>query len=264
MIAAFASVFALAMFASDDAVLPPEPIEIRLVANMGVLISQGDSRALIDALFTDVYDGRFRVPTAQDRADMIAGSGEFEGATTLFFTHIHGDHFNAEEVFELVTRQGTGQVIGPPQLLRNLFEAQGLALDVTGLAPEPRFSEWDRERKGFDMESRSTAHVEGIENLSYVLTFGDTRILHLGDTNPEETDFSVFDDLDIDVVLYPIWFVQSFAGQAILSERFGDARQIVVHVPANITQEMLTEYVGEGNSLVDPGDRIVINPEDHD
>lgn len=40
----------------------------------------------------------------------------------------------------------------------------------------------------------------------------------------------------------------------------GGARQTGELVPASITSALLTEYVGEGNSLVDPGGRIVINP----
>ena len=248
MITLMAGAGALAFSASAAIDAHAEPVEIRLVANMGVLISQGDSKVLVDALFTDVYEGRFRIPTTDDRQAIIDGAGEFAGLDALVFTHEHGDHFNANEVAAVRSAQAALPVFGPAQILGQV--------DVAGTAaPLPA---------GLSIEGYSTFHIEGTQNNAYVVSIGDTEVLHLGDTNPDEADFSVFDGLDIDVVLYPIWFVQSETAQAELTGRFADARQIAVHVPAHISNEQMIEYLGEGKSLVDPGDRIMINPGDHD
>lgn len=246
MISVFAGVLALATTVSAVTDTPPDSVEIRLVANMGVLVSQGENKVLVDALFTDVYQGRFRIPTADDREAMIDGSGEFESVDALLFTHEHGDHFNAEEA-GLALAANEGLVLMAPDSVRAQLSAPAAHL------PD-----------GLEVRSVPMFHMEGLENHAFIIEMGDISVLHLGDTNPDGADFTALDGATVDVVLYPIWFAQSETGQAELNGRFTGARHIAVHVPAHITREQMGEYLGEGNSLVDPEDRIVINPGDHD
>jgi len=241
------------------------PIEIRMIANMGVLVTQGDRRVMIDALFTDVYDGRFRVPTAEDRAAIITGSGEFGPNTQMLFTHSHGDHFDAESVMQATAHQGTGQLIGPHDVLvaaSGGSEAVRQALEGTPVGGPS--SDWQREQNGFDLVSRPMFHIEGVDNLTYAMTFGSTTLLHLGDTNPDEADLSTWDDTDIDVVMYPVWWSQSDRGQAKLNGDWAGALHIALHIPAHISREQAVAHFGEGHVLVDAGERITVTPGDHD
>lgn len=246
MISAFAGALALATIVSATTDTTPESVEIRLVANMGVLVSQGENKVLVDALFTDVYDGRFRVPSGNDREAMINGSGEFDGVDALLFTHEHGDHFNAEEAGLVLAANDALVLMAPDQVSRQLSASATELPDGLSVRAVPMF------------------HMEGMDNHAFIIELGETSVLHLGDTNPEEADFTVLDGENIDVVLYPIWFVQSATGQAELNGRFAGSRHVAVHVPAHISSEQMAEYLGEGNSLVDPGDRIVVNPGNHD
>ena len=248
MISAFASALALTSTVSATTDANPDPVEIRLVANMGVLVSQGENKVLVDALFTDVYDGRFRIPTSDDREAMINGAGEFDGVDALLFTHEHGDHFNAGEAGLALAGNNTLVLMAPDQVSSQLG-----ATATERALPD-----------GLSVRAVPMFHMEGMDNHAFIIELGETSVLHLGDTNPDEADFTVLDGEYIDVVLYPIWFVQSETGQAELNGRFADARHVAVHVPAHISSEQMAEYLGEGNSLVDPGDRIVINPGDHD
>ncbi|MBO6796556.1 MBL fold metallo-hydrolase [Maricaulis sp.] len=246
MISAFAGALALASTVSATTDTTPDTVQIRLVANMGVLVSQGENKVLVDALFTDVYEGRFHVPTSDDREAMITASGEFDGVDALLFTHEHGDHFNAGEAGLALAANDALVLMAPDQVSSQLSASATELPDGLSVRAVPMF------------------HMEGMDNHAFIIELGGTSVLHLGDTNPDEADFTVLDDEDIDVVLYPIWFVQSETGQAELSGRFAGARHVAVHVPAHISGEQMAEYLGKGNSLVDPGDRIVINPGDHD
>nr|WP_275297547.1 MBL fold metallo-hydrolase [Maricaulis parjimensis] len=226
---------------------------------MGVLISRGENRVMIDALFTDAYEGRFRIPVEADRLAMIEGSGEFPRGTLMLFTHSHGDHFDADLVRMATGQQGGGRIIGP---------ADVLAMHANG-DPEAQtepvggtFTAAQRQRYGFDLDSRPMFHMNGIDNLTYAVSFGEITLLHLGDTNPDEADLSVWDDTDIDVVMYPIWWDQSERGQAKLNGDWADAIHIALHIPASVSREDAVAHFGEGHVLVDAGERITINAEE--
>jgi L-ascorbate metabolism protein UlaG (beta-lactamase superfamily) len=244
-----------------------EPIEIRMIANMGVMISQGESKVLIDALFTDVYDGRFRVPTPEDREAMIHGHGEFEGVDAALFTHLHGDHFNADEVTALLTANSEA-LIAVSQQSADAITSIGTVLNPERLSATGPWlgahNAYYLEAESFGISPRSLFHMRDVENIGYAVNFGETTFLHLGDTNPEQADFSVWDDVDIDVVLYPIWFAQSEAGQAALSGRWGNARHIALHIPAHISREQAVEFLGTEDVMVEAGERITVMPGDHD
>ena len=243
-----------------------QPIEIRMIANMGVMISQGETKVLIDALFTDVYDGRFRVPTPEDREAMISGTGEFEGVDAALFTHVHGDHFNADEALALLELNPDAEMVLSQQSLDAVTEVEaGHASDrLVGIDPVDVYGRRVLEAESFVVDPRGLFHTDGIENISFAISFGETTFLHLGDTNPDRADFSVWDDIDIDVVLYPVWFAQSEAGLAVLAGRWADARHIALHIPAHISREQAVDFLGTEDVMVEAGERITIIPGDHD
>lgn len=223
-------------------------VEIRMIANMGVLISHDEDKVLVDALFTDVYDGRFRVPSVEDRTAMIEGAGDFAGADVLLFTHLHGDHFNADEVLAV---EADIPVIGTTQVAEALVARTGVQdLSEGGLT---------RVGERIELEARPMYHMPDMQNATYRISLGGLNILHLGDTNPDEADLNAWSDTEFDVVLYPIWWAQSEAGQAQLDGAWGEARRIALHIPAHVTREQAVAFLGEGNVLVDPGERITIN-----
>ena len=234
-----------------------EPVEIRLIGNMGVLISQGESKVLIDALFTDVYNGSFRVPTTEDREAMVHGTGEFEGVLASLSTHQHGDHFNAGETAAFLVGNPES-VVGLTAQSEALLQA-ALEIEIDAERIMIASGDYESTSSGFSLEAHDLFHREGIENTTYAVTLGETTILHLGDTNPDQADFSVWDGVQIDVLLYPYWFAQAPSGQALLNGRFADARKIALHLPARATREQALGMLGEGNFLIEAGDIITIS-----
>jgi len=71
-----------------------DPLVLTYVANMGVLLSAGDSKVLIDGLF-DKQNRIFRTPAPETIESIMKGEPPFEGLDLVLVTHNHSDHFDA-------------------------------------------------------------------------------------------------------------------------------------------------------------------------
>ncbi|TFG76458.1 MAG: MBL fold metallo-hydrolase, partial [Chrysiogenales bacterium] len=70
------------------------PLMLTYVANMGVMVSSGDFKVLIDGLF-DKPSQYYRVPSPDTLKAVMKGEAPFDGIDLVLFTHKHSDHFDA-------------------------------------------------------------------------------------------------------------------------------------------------------------------------
>jgi len=225
------------------------------------------------------------LPSDEARAAMIEGEAPYDDVVALLFTHIHGDHSDPEgavafaevedDAFFLVFRM----VLGSQQIF-DAFEAAGGNADRF-MQPEPSESDCGfsgppecRSEFGFqqvqthreppimiDVSGRPLFHREGIDHWTYRIELDGISILHLGDTQPQVADFSVWDDTEFDVILYPYWFAQMEEGVAFLDSR-PDARAIAFHLPATATPLTIRAALGEREYLFGEGSEVVITSDD--
>jgi hypothetical protein len=75
-------------------IAPAQPggVNVTLTANEGVLLSAGDKKVLIDALFQE-YEG-YPVAPARMQQALARGQAPFDGVNLILVTHRHGDHFH--------------------------------------------------------------------------------------------------------------------------------------------------------------------------
>jgi len=254
-------------------------VTIRFIANEGVHISNGETGVLIDALTWNSYDGRYALPTDETRAAMIEGEAPYDDVVALLFTHIHGDHFDPEGAADFSNRYGRSRSIrGPGQVYDTFLEAGGnadrfhpheIGEEECGFdgPPECRTSYGfyitvSHSGRPFTMraEARPLFHRPDIENFTWHVELDGISILHLGDTQPQVADFSVWDDTEFDVILYPYWFAQMAEGVAFLDSR-PDARAIAFHLPATATALTIRAALGEREYLFGEGSEVVIETE---
>ena len=259
-------------------------VTIRFIANEGVHITNGETGVLIDALTWNSYDGQFALPSDEARAAMIAGDAPYDDVAALLFTHIHGDHFDPEGAVAFVETEEVDFphwfriVLGSTQVF-DAFEAAGGNAERF-MKPEPAEGECGftgppecRSEFGFHLEQthreppimihvrgRPMFHREGIDHWMYRVELDGISILHLGDTQPQLADFSVWDDTEFDVILYPYWFAQMEEGVAFLDSR-PDARAIAFHIPATATPLTIRAGLGEREYLFGEGSEVVIETE---
>jgi glyoxylase-like metal-dependent hydrolase (beta-lactamase superfamily II) len=71
-----------------------DPLVLNYVANMGVLLSSGDSKVLIDTLFDKTHPSS-RTPAPETIESIMKGEQPFKDVDLVLVTHNHPDHFDA-------------------------------------------------------------------------------------------------------------------------------------------------------------------------
>jgi L-ascorbate metabolism protein UlaG (beta-lactamase superfamily) len=255
---------AAALLAATPAIASAD-VTIRFIANEGVHITNGETGVLIDALTWNSYDGTYALPSNEARAAMIAGDAPYDDVVALLFTHIHGDHSDPDGGAEILNSQSNITVAASAQVtdamingttalgdsaLERIFPV-GLSAGNPGPWAHPLFD---------FIEGAWVFHREGVDNITWHVELDGISILHLGDTQPQVADFSVWDDTEFDVILYPYWFAQMEEGVAFLDSR-PDARAIAFHIPAAATPLTIRAGLGDREVLFGEGSSVVIETE---
>ena len=242
--------------------LADDPVELTFIANEGVMIHQGETRVLIDALTWNSYDGTYALASDEARTAMINGLPPFDGIDALLFTHIHGDHSDASAAVEFLAGNPDAKVAASVQITAAMAAAPGGSdPDIAGRIVTVPLS---ADRVGPEailqlpaVEGAWLFHREGVDNITWHLEIGGVSVLHLGDTQPQLADFSTWDGVAFDVILYPYWFALMPRGQAFLASR-PEARAIAFHIPAATTALQIRQALGEAEYLHTEGETLIL------
>ena len=243
-----------------------EPVELTFVANEGVMISQGETKVLIDALIWNSYDGTYALPSDATRAAMINGTAPFDGVDALLFTHIHGDHSDPAGAVEFLAANGDAVVAASAQITSEMAaQPGGSDADIaTRIITPPLTAERTGPEGVLQFPESAGAwlfHREGIDNITWRVEIGGVSVLHLGDTQPQQADFSTWDGVEFDVILYPYWFALMPQGQAFLASH-PDARAIAFHIPAATTELQIRQALGDAEYLHTEGQTLILREGD--
>ncbi|MBS6217375.1 MAG: MBL fold metallo-hydrolase, partial [Clostridiales bacterium] len=78
-----------------------EPVELRLTANAGVLLTFRGEKLLVDGLHNSrAHD--FSPVAPEMLAALAAGAPPWDGIRWLFYTHLHIDHFSGRETIRFL------------------------------------------------------------------------------------------------------------------------------------------------------------------
>jgi L-ascorbate metabolism protein UlaG (beta-lactamase superfamily) len=176
---------ALAASASDS-------VTVTYVGNAGFLVTVGDYRVLIDAMF-DGFPGGYTLPANVEQA-LTNSQPPFDGVDLILVTHNHADHFGADMVRRhmeanpgaiLVTgRQVTEQLAGIGSRVVTLAATTGKTASTT--------------QNGIRIEAIYLSHgvfpagQTEIVNYGYVVTIGNVSFFHTGDIDPATIGIETF------------------------------------------------------------------------
>lgn len=233
-------VVGLAVFAvsSLSGVAQPPGVTVTFLANEGVLLEGGSRKVLIDALF-DPYRS-YAVPHDSTQRALREGKAPFNAVDLVLVTHWHGDHFGSAAVAGHLEANPRATLVASAQVidsLRRFTPARDIAASRT-LAQAAASAERRREViNGVPVEVLGVSHGSGrhatVQHRGYIVEIGGRRVLHLGDTEFTDDEFSRLrlDTARIDVALLPAWALTS---QRAIIERWIKPRQVVaVHLQAD-------------------------------
>jgi Tol biopolymer transport system component/L-ascorbate metabolism protein UlaG (beta-lactamase superfamily) len=188
-------------------------LELTYVANMGVLVSSGETKVLIDALF-ERPNPDYRAPAPETLEKIMKGTSPFDGVDLVLVTHDHPDHFDAVLAVRYLEAFPETALLAPADAVEALRRAApdwariGPRVTAVGLrVGEKRILNV----KGVPVTACRTLHSGDLDapmNLMYLFEIDGRRILHEGDPNGRCEIFGAFGlkDARLDLAIVHYWY----------------------------------------------------------
>ena len=185
-------------------------LRIKYIGNMGVLVSSGDSKILIDALHQDNPWG-YGEPTEETVNNIINHKNEFADVDLFFATHNHIDHFNNKLVYEFLNNGKcktflTQQAVDDIKNSFKDFEKIKSSIIITDNSENGIVN---FKHENIAVKAMNISHGNSTQNTGYLVELRGFKILHVGDAAQEPKNFSKYNIAkeNIDVAFLPLWFL---------------------------------------------------------
>ena len=216
-----------------------EGVQVRFLANEGVLLSAGEDKVLIDALF--VKYGDYAVPDWRTARNLAAAQPPFDSVDVVLVTHYHGDHFAPEPVARHLRSNPRATLVASQQVIDSLRAGASLA-DIGAariLSRTMKEGTWKRdtingvtvELLGIPHGSRRHRHVE---HVGFIVEMGGRRVLHVGDTDITDATYAPLrlDTARVDVALIPYWALLDDDSRRVIARYIKPKHIVAMHVDA--------------------------------
>lgn len=200
--------FITAIFINTSA--QEKELNIKYIGNMGVLVSSGDSKILIDALHQGNPWG-YGEPSEETINNIINHKNEFADVDIFFATHRHIDHFNNRLVYEFL-KNGKCKTVLTQQAVDDIkntykdFEKIKSLITVTDNSENGIIN---FKHDNIAVKAMNISHGNTTQNTGYLVELGGFKILHVGDAAQEPKNFLKYNVAkeNIDVAFLPLWFL---------------------------------------------------------
>lgn len=232
--ASLGTTYALPLAVSDSA---NTTVVVTYVANEGVLISDGSTQVLIDALHRP-YRPEY-LPTPPVLIDqMMQGTRPFDSVDLVLVSHIHRDHFDASLVATYLEHQSNTTLFATPQVADSVYTY----LHRTSTTERIQVGAYETgtwanlSAGGATIKMGKVAHVSErwrwIQNVAHVVEVAGIRLLHVGDPAFGQADLEALNihAENIDVAILPSWFLTEAEGRAVIRDLIRPKALIAVHV----------------------------------
>lgn len=212
-----------------------DSLEVRYVANAGLLVTVSGRRFLIDAPIRDGIPP-YATSTADDRDRLERARTPYGGIDAILITHWHEDHFSAEAVAAHLTVSPRTVLISSPEVVdRVRAGAPGVpAAQLRAILPQPGGSQ-EVDVGGVPVHVLRLRHNPTRrlpEQHVGFLIVGWAPVLHVGDADPKADNFGMLKALPrAHVAFLPFWYVSDPASRRMVAEAIRPADIVAVHVP---------------------------------
>lgn len=166
------------------------------IANMGVMVTCGDTKILIDALFDDPNPD-YRAPSREVMEKIMKSQAPFEGVVLALVTHNHTDHFAAGVAVRFLEASTGAVLVAPPDAIAEMQRAAGSGWAKIAPRAIPLNIKLNgketRSLAGVSVTAFRTLHSGRREppiNFMYLIDVGGRRIFHEGDSTGDEAAYA--------------------------------------------------------------------------
>ena len=202
-------------------------VRVTHVFSAGYLITVGDKRILIDALYLGHPEGILK--------PVVYAQPPFDGVDLILATHEHQDHFFSELVGRYMKENPQTLFVSTGSAVDQLITLDGDLRDRT-IAIE--LSKGEREQidvEGIGLEAIYLSHgIVGLLNLGFIITVDGIKLFHTGDLSPDAVHVSYLQDYglpeeQIDVAFVPYFLLTMEEYHAHVSEGIQPRYVIPMH-----------------------------------
>jgi L-ascorbate metabolism protein UlaG (beta-lactamase superfamily) len=221
-------------------------ITITQLANEGVIISDGNTRVMIDGMVVEPYSVYGGLPADAEALFNQAG-GPFSGIDLALASHRHHDHNQPKFACEFVRKSSETIFVSSSQVLglmrekcRDLVTTSPRIREIDPQYGEPEIVEQEGVRVTVFLLSHGTYKYATIQNYGHLVEINGVSVLHIGDAAMTSEDFQTagLDQLKVDVALIPFWFFQPGPGAAVVKQFLDATVQVAVHIPPGEMEEV--------------------------
>ncbi|HEY44328.1 MAG TPA: MBL fold metallo-hydrolase [Anaerolineae bacterium] len=181
------------------------PCEVTYIGNAGFMITVGDKKILIDALFVGN-------PIPNEVAELLeTAQPPFDDVDLILVTHIHYDHFNAETVISHMEHNPGAMFVSSPDVVdavNTIADMQDRTIPI-----QLRHRVGEKTQLVVDeigVEAMFLDHGGGTLNLGYIITVDGRRLFHTGDMDPDTVSVAQLKRLGLPDKQIDIAFVAHF------------------------------------------------------
>jgi len=244
-------VWACGSLPADDSI-STTGITITQLANEGAMISDGETRILIDAMVVEPYSIYGGLP-AEAIPVFEQLSGPFSEIDLVLVSHRHHDHNQPRFACSFMQASSHSKMISSSQVLglmrekcRQFLSSSGRVSEMNPQYGEPHIIELENVQISVFPLSHGTGKYARLQNYGHLIEIGGMKVLHVGDAAMKPADFSRagLDKLEIDVALIPFWYFQPGPGSEVIKAFLDAPHKIAVHIPPGEMAEV-QEYMKE-------------------
>ena len=244
---------------------PQDDLQLRYVANAGMLLSLEGRKFLIDAPIREGITPYATSPEHERRL-LEAASPPYDNVDAILITHWHEDHFSAEAVAAHMSRNARAVFISSAEVVERI-RAVAPTLDATRLravVPEPGESQ-QVDVGGVAVRVLRIRHNPTRrlpeQHVAFLIGTGHP-VLHVGDADPTVANFAIMRRLPgVDLALLPFWYVQGESNRRMVAEAIRPKRIVGMHLPPSEWPAVSEKLRAAGIQAVlprDPGTPVAL------
>jgi L-ascorbate metabolism protein UlaG (beta-lactamase superfamily) len=221
-------------------------VTITKLANAGVIISNGETRVMIDGMVVEPYSVYGSLPP-EAVPSFNQALADFAGVDLALVSHRHHEHNQPEFACDFMQASGKTELYTSEQVIglmrekcRTFMTTSPRVHVIDPQYGDPAVIEIPGAKVTVFPLSHGTRKDALIQNFGHLVEIGGMTVLHIGDAamDPEDFERAGLGQNKLDVALIPFLYFQPGPGTALIDRYMNATLKIAVHIPPGEMEEV--------------------------